>query len=268
LFPLEGDEGGALHLPQYPKKLKEWTMEKDFGLVRVGFDQQLKKGRFCSRPNRFLAYVEIDGKKEAAHVADSGRLKELLVPGATVYLMPKEGANRKTKWQLVLVEKEGILVSIYSQLPNKLVYEALRAQKLPEFAAYPYVKSEYKVGGSRFDFALAKEKVEPFAADCLIEVKSVTLVEGGTGLFPDAPTSRGVKHIKELIELKEEGREAAILFIVQRHDAVKVRPNASTDPEFAETLSFAKRSGVGVFAYTSALDLGGITLKCSIPVEV
>lgn len=241
-------------------------MNKNNEEVKVCFGSKLIKGRFCSRPNRFLAYVDIEGEEVATHVADPGRLKELLVPGADVYLLPREGENRKTRWQLVLVKNASVLVSVYSQLPNRLAYVALNNGKISEFADFPHVKAEYTIGNSRFDFALAKKNEDPFKPDCLVEVKSVTLVENGVALFPDAPTKRGVKHVNELIRLKQSGYNAAVLFIVQRSDAKKVSPNRKTDPQFAKALAKAKSVGVKIVAYGSRLDTGGITLLESVPV--
>ncbi|HHY18795.1 MAG TPA: DNA/RNA nuclease SfsA [Firmicutes bacterium] len=246
---------------------------RDIEKTSVFFDSELKPGKFLKRPNRFLAEVLIDTGVVLAHIADPGRLKELLVPNTQVFLLPKSGENRKTKWQLLLVQSNDTLVSLNSTLPNELVYKALKGRKIDEFAEYDLIKPEYKVGSSRFDFALAKKEDRSTCKkknipSCLLEVKSVTLVEDSLALFPDAPTKRGTKHLKELIELKKEGIDTAVLFVVQRDDANAVKANRKTDLEFALTLKQAYESGVSLFAYKTRLDLEKITLKESLTVII
>jgi sugar fermentation stimulation protein A len=151
------------------------------------------KAIFKSRPNRFVAEVEVNGKIALAHVPNTGRCKELLIDGVTVYLMPSNDPKRKTNFSLHFVENDGALVSIYSQEANKIVYEAILNGKIKELLAYDIVEREKTVGNSRIDIYLANQEQKN---DCYIEVKGVTLIENGVAIFPDAPTERGRKHLE------------------------------------------------------------------------
>ncbi len=191
---------------------------------------------FVKRPNRFIAEVDIDGHKETVHVKNTGRCKELLVPGCEVWLTAPGTPDRKTKYDLVAVRKNtGVLFNIDSQAPNKVVKEWLATQD------YDLVIPEYVYGNSRIDFYMERGKER-----YLMEVKGCTLEIDGIGYFPDAPTERGVKHIHELIKAKEEGFHAILAFVIQMDGVSEVRANVDTHPEFGEALDEAKKAGVEV----------------------
>ncbi len=193
-------------------------------------------GKFVNRPNRFIAEVEINGKTEVVHVKNTGRCKELLLPDAKVILEVSDNPERKTKCDLIAVYKESLgLVNIDSQAPNKVVYEWLKTQ------GYSYIKPEFTYGNSRFDFYMEKN-----GEKYLLEVKGCTLEIDGVGYFPDAPTERGVKHLKELIKAKKEGYKCMIAFVIQMEGINIVLPNGKTHPEFEKVFNEAKESGVDV----------------------
>lgn len=230
-------------------------MQKSIAL-RFG---DLVKATFLERPNRFIVRCRIDGSGEEAeaHLADPGRLKELLLPGATIYLNYAAKQGRRTKWSaaLVLAPDGATLVSLQAAMANRLAARALGAQAIPELAGFQFVKAEYTVGKSRFDFYLANRSQK-----LLLEVKSCTLVEGGIAMFPDAVTERGKRHVQELAELKNGGEfDTAVLFVVQRSDGEKFRPAAHIDPAFADALRTAYEQGVKVLAYNAVVGLKGIT---------
>ena len=204
-------------------------------------------GIFQKRPNRFIAHVCIHGKEEVCHVKNTGRCKELLVPGCTVYCAVSDNPNRKTKFDLIAVEKKvessTLLINMDSQAPNAAVKEWLASGASP-FGQIDLLKPEYRHGNSRFDFYLECNKRKIF-----IEVKGVTLEDDGVVLFPDAPTERGVKHVHELIQCHGEGYETYILFVVQMERARYFTPNRKTHPEFADALYEAKQAGVELLAY-------------------
>ena len=201
------------------------------------------KGRFIERPNRFIATVETDGKRETVHVKNTGRCKELLLPGAEVVLEVSGSPSRKTKYDLIAVYKEGFgLVNIDSQAPNKVAYEWLKTKD------FDYIKPEYTIGNSRIDFYMEKGSEK-----YLLEVKGCTLEIDGIGYFPDAPTDRGVKHLRELAALQREGYNCFVAFVIQMEGITEVRPNISTHPEFGEALSAAEKSGVKVLYLTCSV---------------
>jgi sugar fermentation stimulation protein A len=202
------------------------------------------KAIFRARPNRFIAEVEIDGNLDIAHVPNTGRCKELLVNGSIVYLLPSKDPNRKTKYSLHFVENNGVLVSIYSQQANKIVYKAILEGKIKELSGYDIVEREKTVGNSRIDIYLSN-KIE----DCYVEVKGVTLVKDGVAIFPDAPTKRGKKHLEELIELVNSGHRAVIFFLIQHPNGNSFKPNWETDIEFSKTLMKAYKEGVEILVY-------------------
>ena len=207
--------------------------------------------------------MQVPGRSEPAraHLPDPGRLRELLRPGVRLWLEPRPGEQRKTQYQVWLVESDRTLVSLNTRLPNDLVQEALAQGSLPEFAQYSAWERERRSGHSRLDFYLKGS-----SETCWLEVKSVTLVEDGRGLFPDAPTKRGRKHIEELIRLRRTGARAVVFFVVQRADAYSVAANDRTDPEFAQALQSACRCGVDLVAYTCRLTTDHAELSHSIPV--
>ena len=207
------------------------------------------KGIFINRPNRFIAEVDVEGEIEIAHVPNTGRCRELLVKGAIVWLKPSDNPNRKTKFSLHFVENKGVLVSLYSQGANSIVYDAIINGKIKELSNYSYHKREKVIGNSRIDIYLANEKDDSFADSCYVEIKGVTLIIDGEARFPDAPTERGVKHLKELIELKKQGNRCVVFFLIQHPRGNFFRPNWENDPEFSQTLNEAYREGVEILVY-------------------
>lgn len=196
----------------------------------------IEKAVFIDRPNRFTARVHVGGKVETVHVKNTGRCKELLVPGAAVWLTASDNPLRKTRFDLVAVRKaNGRLFNIDSQAPNKVAAEWLSPQ------CFDRIVPEYPYGDSRIDFYMER-KNERF----LMEVKGCTLEENGVGYFPDAPTLRGVKHLRELIKAKEEGFHAVLAFVIQMNGVTLVRTNTKIHPEFAEAFEAAKRAGVQI----------------------
>ena len=226
------------------------------------FQGSLVPAKFKVRHNRFLGAVLIDGEETMCFIPNPGRMEELLYPGAQVYLIKRYAKGRKTGYNLVLVDLDGTLVSIDSMVPNKVIWESVESGLIDEFEGLSVAKREYTFGESRLDFLL-----EGMGDQLLLEVKSCTLVDGGIALFPDAPTKRGSRHVKELVEGLKLGR-AAVLFLVQRGDAKKFRPNKKTDPELAENLRDAHNEGVEVYAYSSRVTLEGVFLDRRIPVEL
>ncbi len=194
------------------------------------------EGRFLHRPNRFIAQVSIDGKEETVHVKNTGRCRELLLPGATVVLEVSDNPNRKTAYDLIAVYKQKIgLVNMDSQAPNKVVAEWLKGQD------YTKIKPEYTYGNSRIDFYMEKGEEK-----YLLEVKGCTLEIDGIGYFPDAPTERGVKHLKELTRAAKEGYHCSVAFVIQMEGVYEVRPYDVTQPAFGEALEEARNAGVDV----------------------
>ena len=198
--------------------------------------KNIVKAKFIARPNRFIARVDLDGNELVVHVKNTGRCKELLIPGCTVYLDKAKNPERKTLYDLVAVEKDGRIINIDSQAPNTVVKEWLLAQNY-----YTKVKPEYKYGDSRIDFYMEKGD-EKF----LMEVKGCTLFRDGIGYFPDAPTERGVRHIQELIKAKNAGYHAVLAFVIQMDNVSEVRANTKTHPQFAAALAEARKAGVEV----------------------
>jgi len=198
--------------------------------------QNITRAVFLNRPNRFIAEVEVNGTKETVHVKNTGRCRELLIPGCEVWLTEPGTPGRKTRYDLVAVRKEnGVLFNIDSQAPNHVVKEWLGKQD------YDKVVPEYTYGESRIDFYMEHGKER-----YLMEVKGCTLEIDGTGYFPDAPTERGAKHLRELAKAAESGINAAIAFVIQMDGVSEVKPNTATDPEFSKAFEDAKAAGVKV----------------------
>ncbi len=214
----------------------------------------LLKGVFLERLNRFTVMVKVDEKKHRVHLADPGRLKELLVPGTEVLISERKGLKRKTKYEALAFRKKGLWVVVNSRLHNKLAEELLRRGLISELKNYQVVRREYVFGGSRIDFLLKG----PQGETCLLEVKGCTLVKDGVALFPDAPTERGRRHIDELVKALSLGMEAAVLFLVMRRDAEVFRVNRETDPWFADSLRRAHEKGVKIFSYSFSYQRGEI----------
>jgi len=223
--------------------------------MKWDFMSEYIKAIFRKRPNRFIAEVEIEGKMFVAHVPNTGRCRELLVDGATVYLLPSHNPKRKTKYSLHFCENNGALVSIHSQQANKIVFDGINNGKIKELNAYSQFKQEKTIGNSRIDIYLANDE-----EDCFVEVKGVTLVKEGVAMFPDAPTERGRKHLNELIELKKNGHRTVVFFLIQHPNGNSFRPNWETDPEFAETLAKAQEEGVEILVYKCKNTLDKIEL--------
>lgn len=221
--------------------------------------EQIEKARFLERPNRFIAYVETERGREVCHVKNTGRCRELLVPGATIYVQRNENPNRKTPLDLITVEKGDRLINMDSQIPNRVVEEWLRAGNLVE--AGSFIKPESKYGNSRFDFYMEEVKRKIF-----MEVKGVTLEEDGVAAFPDAPTLRGIKHIEELCQCRAEGYDAYIFFVIQMDRITYFHPNDRTQPEFGMALKKAKDCGVHLLAYDCQVDTDSIIMGK--PVEI
>ncbi len=198
--------------------------------------KKVVKGSFVDRPNRFIAHVKINDEIQTVHVKNTGRCRELLLPGAEVYLEVADNPARKTAYDLIAVYKENFgLINIDSQAPNKVAKEWLETQN------YDVVKPEYKYGNSRIDFYMKKGQQE-----YLMEVKGCTLERQGIGYFPDAPTERGVKHLHELIGARKAGYECMVAFVIQMEGVKEVRTNEETHPEFKEVLEEARAAGVKV----------------------
>ena len=208
--------------------------------------ERIQKAVFIERPNRFIAYAKLSGKRETVHVKNTGRCAELLRPGAVIYVQESDNPDRKTKWDLIAVEKpvkEGKrLINMDSQIPNKVVQEWIEQGRF--ISDVTLIKPETTYGNSRFDLY-----VEAGERKIFIEVKGVTLEEDGVCRFPDAPSERAVKHLEELIQAKKEGYEAYVFFVIQMKDVRYFTPNTDTHPEFAETLKKAQAAGVELLAY-------------------
>ncbi len=204
--------------------------------------ERIRKANFISRPNRFTAYARIDGKEETIHVKNTGRCAELLKPEAVIYVQESDRQDRKTKWDLIAVEKGDRMINMDSQIPNKAVKEWLEKGNL--FEDITLIKPEVTYGSSRFDLYVEAGEKKAF-----IEVKGVTLEENGIVRFPDAPSDRAVKHVQELKKAVEEGYEAYVFFVVQMKGVRYFTPNIDTHPAFAEALKEAADAGVQILAY-------------------
>ena len=204
--------------------------------------ERIYEGIFLERPNRFIAYIEIDGQVETVHVKNTGRCKELLQPGAKVFVQKAANPERKTQWDLIGVKKGDRMINMDSQIPNKVVEEWIRAGNL--FENVTLVKPETTYGKSRFDLYIEADGKKIF-----MEIKGVTLEEDGVVRFPDAPTERGVKHLQELIQAKQDGYEAYVFFVIQMKDVKYFTPNMATHAAFGEALKEASEAGVKVLAY-------------------
>ncbi len=220
-------------------------------------------GFFKERLNRFSALVRIKDSLAPCFLPNPGRLKELLVPGVKVILKKVDGEGRKTSYDLIGVQKGGHGVSIDSRVPNKLVLEALRNGEIREFSKYRKIRPEWSYGHTRFDFFLTDGKEK-----CLLEVKSCTLVLNGKALFPDAPTERGRRHVRDLMDARQKGYRACVLFLVQRTDVKVFSSNDSTDPKFGKILRQAVAEGVEVYAYSSEFIDNEILLRDKVKVDL
>jgi sugar fermentation stimulation protein A len=221
----------------------------------------LVEAAFVARPNQLIVEACISGRLVRAHMADRGRLLDLLTPGARLLLAPRDELGRKTTFQVVGVYSGAELVSLDTHLPNRLMLAALAAGALPQFARYSRVQREVAVGAHRLDFRLGEG-----LSSCLIEVKSAGKVVAGVASFPDAPTERGRAHLELLAGMAAGGQRCALVFIIQRHSAAAMVPDEATDPAFARALRHAIRSGVEAYAYLCPLTPEGLTLGPPVPV--
>ncbi|NTU83367.1 MAG: DNA/RNA nuclease SfsA [Chloroflexales bacterium] len=216
---------------------------------------------FLARPNQLLVEARLSGRVIRAHMADRGRLVDLLTPGARLLLAPRDEIGRKTSYQVVGVYSGDELVSLDTQLPNRLVVAALSVSALPQFARYTKVQRDVTIGVHRFDFRLGEG-----LASCVLEVRSVGKVEGGLARFPDAPTERGRQHLDVLAQMARSGQRCAVVFIIQRHRATALVPDEDVDPAFARALRAAITSGVETYAYLCPLTPEGLTLGPPVPI--
>ncbi len=224
---------------------------------------QIREAGFLRRENRFACLVELEGSKERVYLPNSGRLNSLLFPGQTVFLAERLPSSRRTRFDLVTTVFNGKSVSVDARVPGELVYQALRQRTLPQFGVYSTIRREVAFGQSRLDFLLSSPTSQRF-----LEVKSVTLVQEGRALFPDAPTLRGRRHLKSLTWAKKEGYEAAILFVIQREDAESFSPNDAVDAEFGHVLREARLQGVDVYAYRCKVSPREIELAEQVPIHL
>jgi sugar fermentation stimulation protein A len=215
-------------------------------------------GAFISRPNRFIANVCIEGCPVVAHVKNTGRCRELLLPGAEVFLEKSDSPQRKTAYDLIAVRKtNGLLINIDSQAPNKVVREWLEQQD------YDFIRPEFPYGNSRVDFYMEKGKER-----YLLEVKGCTLEREGIGYFPDAPTERGAKHLRELKKAALEGYNASAAFVIQMDGILEVRPNTETDPDFSKALKEAHEAGVKVLFLLCHVEPDSLTVIQAIESDI
>ena len=217
--------------------------------------------RFLSRPNRFVARVEAEGEELVCHVKNTGRCRELLVPGATVWLEESPNPSRKTKFDLIAVEKGDRLINMDAQAPNKVFGEWAAAGGFRE--GLTLLRPETTYGSSRFDFYWESSKSRGF-----VEVKGVTLEEDGVVRVPDAPTLRGVKHLDELVKAREAGYEAAVCFVIQMENVRWFAPNDETHPEFGQALRRAAQAGVEILAMDCAVTPQSLTMGKSVPIRL
>ena len=223
--------------------------------------ENVRKGYFLERPNRFIAIVEIDGKPEKCHVKNTGRCRELLKPRAEVYLQDCGSPVRKTRYDVIAVKKGEQIVNIDSQIPNKAVVEWLKKGNL--FSKDAFIRPEKTYKNSRFDVYIEDGGVKTF-----MEIKGVTLEENGVARFPDAPTERGIKHIRELCECKKEGYEACILFLIQMKGVHLLEPNWRTHEAFGDALAEAAEAGVRILAYDSIVSEDSIVVDMPVKVNL
>lgn len=215
-------------------------------------------GIFLSRPNRFIAHVEIDGQAEVVHVKNTGRCRELLPPGAQVWCQQSGNPSRKTKYDLITVRKGSRLINMDSQAPNTAAKEWLRAGGLGPIED---LRAETVHGDSRFDFSFTKD-----GKQCFLEVKGVTLENDGICAFPDAPTQRGAKHLRGLEKAVQKGYGGYVLFVIQMSDVQYLHPNDATDPDFGKALREAAAAGVNVIAMDCTVTENTMTIRKEIPV--
>ena len=219
-------------------------------------DLMTVEATYLQRLNRFSCLVNIEGDDEIVYLPNSGRLENILVPGQTVFLVEKSHSGRRTRYDLAMACVGEEMVSVDSRVPAELFNEAIKEKRLAQFDGYSVVRREVAFCRSRLDFLLGGQNRQGY-----VEVKSVTLVEGGRALFPDAPTERGRRHLEDLMRAKREGYDAAVVFIVQRQDAQSFAPNDGVDPTFAMILRDASRQGVRAYCYGCRVTLESVDIK-------
>ena len=217
-------------------------------------------GVFLARPNRFIAHVEMDGRVEICHVKNTGRCRELLPVGARVWCLDAQSPGRKTRYDLITVQKGERLINMDSQAPNAAAREWLRSGGLGEIEN---LRPESKHGDSRFDFSFLKD-----GRQCFLEVKGVTLENDGICAFPDAPTERGAKHLRELTRLAEEGFGAYVLFVIQMEGVRWLHPNDLTDKPFGDALRQARKAGVEILAYDCKITVDSMEIHEKVEVKI
>ncbi|MBE7041474.1 MAG: DNA/RNA nuclease SfsA [Ruminococcaceae bacterium] len=220
---------------------------------------RIQKATFLSRPNRFIAIVEIDGCEQVCHVKNTGRCRELLVPGATVFVQAADNPDRKTKFDLIAVYKGDRLVNMDSQVPNKVFYEWIKAGNL--FSDVTLIKPETTYKNSRFDFYIEAGNKKIF-----VEVKGVTLEKDDAVYFPDAPTERGVKHLNELVACRQDGFEAYVVFVVQMKGVTRFSPHDETHKAFGDALRAAAKAGVNILAVDCRVTPDTIEMADFVPI--
>lgn len=220
----------------------------------------MRPGKFLARPNRFIAHVEMDGSAQVCHVKNTGRCKELLVPGCTVWCQKSDKPERKTKFDLIAVQKGDRLINMDSQAPNAAAKEWLQSGGLGEIEE---LRAEVFQGDSRFDFSFRKDGIPSF-----LEVKGVTLEHNGVCAFPDAPTTRGVKHLEGLTQLAKAGFGAYVLFVIQMEDVLYLHPNRITDPAFSQALAEAAAAGVTLLAMDCAVTPDSMVIRKPVAVQL
>ena len=226
--------------------------------MKINIEGEKVEGVFQKRVNRFIAEVLIDGKLAITHVPNTGRMKELLLPGAKIILRKVNNPLRKTSYDLLFVYKGDLLVALDSKLPNTLLEKYFQEGLITNFSGYNHVKREVFYGKSKFDFSLNNDE----GNHALVEAKCVTLVKNSElATFPDAPTDRGRKHVLELIDAVEEGIRGAVFFIVQRADGMDFTPNYEMDEKFHQAVVLAKEKGVEFYAYNCHVTPDYITIK-------
>lgn len=228
--------------------------------MKLNYD--IHYGTFIRRPNRFIAHVDKSGEEVICHVPNTGRLKELLYPGAEVVISYHPSSNRKTKYELRMVRKKASWISIDSQIPNAIAAEAIKSGAIAELKGYSSLNREATYKNSRFDIQLIGDDT------CFVEIKGVTLEKDGWSYFPDAPTERGRKHIDEIIDAVENGYRGVLLFVVQIDYAEGFSPNSSMDPAFAQKVKKAAQAGVEILAYRCSVSPYEIKISDKIPVKI
>lgn len=228
-------------------------------------NKNVVKAKFIRRPNRFQAYVNLNGEELMVHVPNTGRCREILLTGSTVLLREEKNPLRKTAYDLIAGYKEGRLINIDSQIPNRVVEEALKSKRIAKLADYNIIEREKTFGNSRFDFKLTNSLSRD---QYYLEVKGVTLEVNGKVMFPDAPTERGAKHLMELVEVKKQGMGAGVLFLIQLEGADYFSPHDEMDKAFGEALRYACDSGVDVYAYECTVTENSITLNREVQVRL